>query len=172
MRLAMEEGLVNEGAFCVNVLHFLCCHIFTLLQFENIFLSVYNLHCISSRHQLPNITGFQPSIWCYGLLCFLLIFVISHKNSWSPKPYLSSWTWSSKLIFVFACIMHLLNILKFELKISHHASNMSTYRIDTVLNKSSRSVLRLPISFIERATHNNFHKLKCLFLYGSTACNH
>lgn len=118
MRLAMEEDLVNEGAFCVNVLHFLCCHIFTLLQFENIFLSVYNLHCISSRHQLPNITGFQPSIWCYGLLCFLLIFVISHKNSWSPKPYLSSWTWSSKLIFVFACIMHLLNILKFELKIS------------------------------------------------------
>lgn len=159
-------------ASSIHILNFFSSDILSLLQLEDILTSVNNFNCIRYWNYHTYITCFKPSIRCDCLICFLFIFVISHKYRWSSHPYLTSWTKSTILILVFTRIVHLVNVIQFEFHGAHNSTNMASQRIFTVVNKCSSCVFSLTISLVKWAAHYDLHELEDIFFNGSTTCNH
>ena len=90
--LSMQEYFCQKMAFHVNVLNLLSSHILSLLQFENIFLSVDNHDWLSLSRHKSNISCLQPSIRTNRLFSLHLIVIVSEKNARPSCPNLFSWS--------------------------------------------------------------------------------
>lgn len=72
--------------FGVNILNFFRGHVLSLLQFENIFLSVDDFEGVDVREYLNDITGLQPSVGSDSLRSEVWLFVVSQKYMRASDP--------------------------------------------------------------------------------------
>ena len=84
VRLAMQEYLTDDGNSSVDGFNFFSRNVFTLLEFEDVLLSVDQSHCIAAREEHPNIPCFKPSVRGDGFFRFCLVFVVAFEN-WMPS---------------------------------------------------------------------------------------
>ena len=77
----MQESFIDDMAFGINSLNFFWGNILSLLQFENVLLSVDDLHSLVPWQKHANISGFQPSIFGDSIISFICIFVVAHKHT-------------------------------------------------------------------------------------------
>ena len=110
VRITVKKTFFDSFVISINVLHLLWCHILPLLEFENIFLPVDDLQAPILWENRSNISSFEPSIFCNGLFCLLLIFVIAEEYTRPSHPNFPSRHRISIFIFILACVFHLWNI--------------------------------------------------------------
>ena len=72
--------------FGVNILNFFRGHVLSLLQFENIFLSVDDFEGVDVREYLNDITGLQPSVGSDSLRSEVGLFVVPQKYMRASDP--------------------------------------------------------------------------------------
>jgi len=108
--LSMKEYLCDERTLHIYIFHFVWSNIFTLLQFENIFLSINYLKVKIIRQNLTNVTCLQPSILCDGIFGHFLHFVITQKYLRTSNPNLSPRRRLTIFIQIQRCIFHFRNI--------------------------------------------------------------
>lgn len=114
--LSMEENFINILAFVVNLLNFFCGNVLSLLQLENVLLSVNDLEPPSFRKQHSHISGLEPAVLCQCLFCLFSILIVPQEHSAASEPNLSSGSWSAFLVFVCAQVLHFWNVCQLELK--------------------------------------------------------
>ena len=115
--VSVKENFTSIQKFmrisCVDMLNFFRSNIFSLLQFENIFLPVDDFEGIELWHNLNHITWFQPSIFGNGLSSFFRLFVVTKKDMRASYPTLSSRGWNT-IDNIICCVFHLRNIAGFD----------------------------------------------------------
>lgn len=110
----MQKDFVDIFAFVVKVFDFFSSDVFTLLKFEDVFLSINDFKTSGFSQKLPNIASFEPSVFCQSLFGLCIVFIVTHKNSISSEPDLTSWRWSSLFILISAEILHLWDVCELE----------------------------------------------------------
>ena len=115
--VSVEENLTSIQKFmrigCIDMLNFLRSNIFSLLQFEYVFLPVDNLEGIELWHDLNHIAWFQPSIFGNGLSSFFRLFVVAKEDMRASYPALSSRGWDT-IDNIICCVLHLGDIAGFD----------------------------------------------------------
>lgn len=96
--VSVDEDLCEFVALHVCVFHLLCSDVLTLLQLEDVLLSVYDAHRFGLCAHRSHIAGLEPSISRDGLLGLFLIVIVAQENAWSSCPNLTPWSRESVLI--------------------------------------------------------------------------
>lgn len=60
--VSVDEELLDEVAFQVDVFHLLGCDVLSLLELKNVLLSIDYSHSVALRNDLPNVSSLQPPI--------------------------------------------------------------------------------------------------------------
>lgn len=125
----MQEDFADEGALEVNILDFIGSNILSLLQLEDILLSVDDLKAKRAWHNLPNIASSQPSVGSDSFFIDLRSFVVSEENLRTSNEKLTSWRWSSLTVFVLRSVFHLGNVTQLDFR-----SNLNNIK-DTLISE-------------------------------------
>lgn len=96
--VSVDEDFCELVALHVSVFHLFSSYVLTLLQLEDVLLSIYDAHRFGLCAHCSYVTGLQPSISRDGLLSLLLIVVIAQEDSWSSCPNLTPWSRETVLI--------------------------------------------------------------------------
>ena len=173
--VSMEENLTSIQKFmrigCVDMFNFFRSNVFSLLQFEYVFLPVDNLEGIELWHNLDDIAWFQPSIFSDGLSSFLRLFVVSKKDMRASDPALSSRRWNT-IDNVISCVFHLRDIACFYFNGRGQFGKLTVSGISGVAVHDTCWTFSLAVSFDERTAHDYHHVLVILGANWGTACGH
>ena len=87
---SVAKDLSDELGFHVNIFHFVRGDVLSLLQLEDVFLSVNNFKGIVVMQHLAHVSSLEPAVTCDTFLSHLLESIVPQKDLRSPDPNLPS----------------------------------------------------------------------------------
>lgn len=111
----MEEKLNKEACLHVNAFYFVRSHVLSLLEFENVLLTVDDFEGKTLWDELGNIASPQPPILSDVFLRHLIQFVVPLEDLRASHLYFSSGSGPSLLVDILGSVFHFRQIGKADL---------------------------------------------------------
>ena len=108
--VSVDEDFSQFVSLHIDVFHLFSSHVLTLLQLEDILLSVDDAQSPGLSAHRSHITSFQPSISSDGLPGLLLIVVVAQEDTWPSRPNFTPRCGKSILINISRQIVHFWDI--------------------------------------------------------------
>jgi hypothetical protein len=95
-RFTVKEDLFDLIAFEVNCFdlnwylkYFFSSNVLSLLEFENVLLTIDKFECAVAGKNHPDISCMEPAVLINGFLSLLILFIVSQEDSGAPHTDLS-----------------------------------------------------------------------------------